>query len=85
MPRRLTELEDDPYRSLAGLVRREGGYAKDQAPFVEFLWADFFRPRVSAQLIKKQPRLAARIGTRLARSNEARYLPGWSGKALRTR
>jgi hypothetical protein len=82
MPRRLTELEDDPYRSLAGLVRGAGGFAKDQAPFVEFLWADFFRSRVPAQLIKKEPRRAARIGTRLARSAEARYLPGWSGKAV---
>jgi hypothetical protein len=85
MPRRLTELENDPFRSLAGLVRREGGFAKDQAPFVEFLWADFFRTRVTAQLIKKEPRRAARVGMRLARSTEARYLPGWTGKSVRTR
>jgi hypothetical protein len=85
MPRRLTELENDPFRSLAGLVRREGGFAKDQAPFVEFLWADFFRTRVAAQLIKKEPRRAARVGLRLARSTEARYLPGWTGKSVRTR
>jgi hypothetical protein len=81
MPRRLTQLEDDPYRSLAGLVRGAGGFAKDQAPFVEFLWADFFRPRVAARLITKEPRRATRDGLRLAKSNEARYLPGWSGKA----
>jgi len=81
MPRRLTQLEDDPYRSLAGLVRGAGGFAKDQAPFVEFLWADFFRPRVAARLINKEPRRATRDGLRLAKSNEARYLPGWSGKA----
>jgi hypothetical protein len=83
MPRRLTELEDDPYRSLAGLVRREGGFAKDQAPFVEFLWADFFRPRVSARLIRREPQRATLEGMRLARSGEARYLPGWTGKAPR--
>lgn len=80
MPRRLTELEDDPYRSLAGLVRNAGGFAKDQAPFVEFLWADFFRPLVAARLIKQDPRRAVRDGLRLARSTAARYLPGWSGK-----
>jgi hypothetical protein len=81
IPQRLTQLEDDPYRSLAGLVRNAGGFAKDQAPFVEFLWADFFRPLVAARLIKKEPRRATRDGTRLARSKAARYLPGWTGKA----
>lgn len=80
MPRRLPQLEDDPYRSLAGLVRRAGGYAKDQEPFVEFLWADFFRPRVSVRLIKRQPRRATQLGLHLAHSSQARYLPGWAGK-----
>ena len=80
MPQRLSQLKDDPYRSLAGLVRIAGGFAKDQAPFVEFLWADFFRPLVAERLIKKDPRRAVREATRLARSHAARYLPGWSGK-----
>jgi hypothetical protein len=81
MPRRLTQLEDDPYRSLAGLVRDAGGFAKDQAPFVEFLWADFFRSRVAAGTIKKDPQRATHEGMRLAQSGAARYLPGWSGKS----
>jgi hypothetical protein len=81
MPRRLTQLEDDPHRSLAGLVRDAGGFAKEQAPFVEFLWADFFRPRVAARTINKEPRRATQEGMRLAQSGEARYLPGWSGKS----
>ena len=81
MPRKLTELQNDPYRSLAGLVRMAGGYAKDNAPFSEFLWADYFRTRVGAQLIAGQQRRATRIGIELARSKEARYLPGWIGKS----
>jgi hypothetical protein len=80
MPRRLTQLEDDPYRSLAGLVRRAGGFSKDQEPFVEFLWADFFRPRVPVRLIRREQRKATILGLRLARSHEARYLPGWTGE-----
>lgn len=80
IPKSLTKLENDPYRALAGLVRNDGGFAKDQAPFVEFLWADFFRPRISARAIKKDPVRATREGVRLAQTNEARYLPGWSGK-----
>lgn len=80
MPRRLKDLQDDPYRSLAGIVRRAGGYAKDEAPFVEFLWADFFRPRVSERLIRRETGRATQAALRLAHSAEARYLPGWSGK-----
>jgi hypothetical protein len=83
MPRRLTELEDDPYRSLAGLVRAAGGFAKDQAPFVEFMWADYFRTRVPVRTIKKQPARATREGLRLARASDARYLPGWSGQTAK--
>ncbi len=81
IPRRLRDLDDDPYRSLAGLVRRAGGYAKDQAPFVEFLWADYFRPRVPAHVIRREPARATRLGLHLARSSDARYLPGWTGKS----
>jgi hypothetical protein len=80
MPQRLADLQDDPYRSLAGLVRNAGGFAKDQAPFVEFLWADFFRPLIAARLIKQDLTRATRQGLKLARSAAARYLPGWSGR-----
>jgi hypothetical protein len=48
---------------------------------VEFLWADYFRPRVSARLINQDRGRATRTGVRLAKAQEARYLPGWSGKA----
>jgi len=81
IPRRLTALADDPYRSLAGMVRRAGGFAKDQAPFAEFLWADYFRPRVAARLIRRDARRATSLALRLAHAPEARYLPGWSGAA----
>jgi hypothetical protein len=81
IPRRLQDLKDDPYRSLAGLVRRAGGFAKDQEPFVEFLWADYFRPRVSARLINRNPRRATQRGLELASADGARYLPGWAGKS----
>lgn len=81
MPRKLTRMQNDPYRSLAGLVREGGGYAKDLAPFSEFLWADFFRQRVGARLIADEQPRATRMGIKLARSSDARYLPGWIGKA----
>jgi hypothetical protein len=73
------ELRNDPYRSLAGFVRTAGGYAKDSAPFAEFLWADFFRPQISLDIIKKSLKQAIEEAVGLARGSEARYLPGWTG------
>jgi hypothetical protein len=81
IPRRLTELQDDPYRSLAGRVRRAGGCAKSVVPFAEFLWADFFRDHIGAGLLRRAPAGALREAVRLARSTQARYLPGWSGRS----
>ena len=78
-PRDLRGLEDDPFRSLAGGVRRAGGYAKSVVPFAEFLWADHFRTRVPRKLLLRRPTEALDEGLRLARAPEARYLPGWSG------
>jgi hypothetical protein len=46
LPKRVKELVDDPYRSLAGYVRDAGGYVKTPTAFAEFLWADFFRKRI---------------------------------------
>ena len=45
IPKSIEDMKDDPFRSLAGALRRKGGYAKDTTPFSEFLWADFLRRR----------------------------------------
>ena len=45
LPKTVAKLKDDPWRSLAGELRRVGGFAKDTTPFSEFLWADFLRRR----------------------------------------
>src|SRR3981081_3934198 len=47
IPKSVAELNDDPFRSLAGELRRIGGFAKDTTPFSEFLWADFLRRKLS--------------------------------------
>jgi hypothetical protein len=79
VPFHLTHLHDDPYRSLAGELRRCGGYAKDATPFSEFLWADFFRPLIAHDLIEHDFDKALAKAKKLARSQQARYLPGWCG------
>jgi hypothetical protein len=68
-----------PYRDLAGAVRDAGGFAKTTAPFSEFLWADFFRPRISAGRIASDFDAAVRKGLDLARTTDAAALPGFTG------
>jgi len=79
IPRKITDLQDDPYRSLAGLLRMAGGYAKDATPFSEFLWADFFRSRIGSDVVSQPNAKLLSKAMGLARSQEARYLPGWVG------
>jgi hypothetical protein len=79
IPKSVERMEDDPFRSLAGELRRMGGYAKDTTPFSEFLWADFLRRRIKKKLVEKNFTRALEHGLKLAKEKEASYLPGWSG------
>jgi hypothetical protein len=79
IPKHIEGLADDPYRSLAGELRRAGGYAKDMTPFAEFLWADYLRRHVDAALVAKHFDKAVAEALVLARAKPADYLPGWAG------
>jgi hypothetical protein len=79
LPTSVDRLIDDPYRSLAGAVKRAGGYAKDKAPFSEFRWADFLRHRIARELIDRDFGRALTLAMSLAQSFDARTLPGWRG------
>ena len=79
IPNRLTELTDDPFRSLVGELIRAGGCAKTSAPFFEFLWADFLRRRIKRSLIEKDFGSALVAALDFARGMDAKSLPGWSG------
>jgi hypothetical protein len=79
LPKALDGLTDDPYRSLAGEVRHAGGFPKDATPFAEFLWADFFRRRIKAAQVKREPDAVLQTALTLCHSPEAAHLPGWTG------
>jgi len=79
IPSNVSKLKDDPYRSLAGLARDQGAFAKDLTPFSEFLWADFFRTKIPKKKITSWDESLA-WALHCAKQEEARYLPGWSGK-----
>lgn len=79
IPTSVMDLEDDPFRSLAGELRRAGGFAKDTTPFSEFLWADFLRRRVKEKKVVKDFAAALTEALELAKGEDAHYLPGWCG------
>ena len=79
VPCHIWDLDDDPYRSLAGELRRTGGFAKDTTPFSEFLWADFLRRRLKRKLLDTDFPQALVRALKLAKSAEADFLPGWCG------
>ena len=82
LPKTVAGLIDDPFRSLAGELRRAGGYAKDTTPFSEFLWADFLRRRVKRKTVEAHFKHALAQALELAKNEEASYLPGWCGPVL---
>ena len=83
IPKSVTGLVDDPYRSLAGELRQVGGYAKDTTPFSEFLWADFLRRQIDRKQVEQQFNEALKQAMQLAKGKDADYLPGWCGTVAR--
>ncbi len=79
IPKSICKLKDDPFRSLAGELRRAGGFAKDTTPFAEFLWADFLRRRMKLKGVRSNFARALETAMNLAQSTHAHYLPGWCG------
>jgi hypothetical protein len=77
MPQTIDNMQDDPFRSLAGAVKRAGGYAKIEAPFSEFKWADFLRCRIPRELLERDFDRALAKAMHLAQGVEAAALPGW--------
>jgi hypothetical protein len=46
LPKHIKDLEFDPFRSLAWVVKERHGYLKTNAPFSEYKWANFLRTRI---------------------------------------
>ena len=79
IPKSVEGLIDDPFRSLAGALRRVGGFAKDTTLFSEFLWADFLRRRMKRKDVERDFDAAVEQALAIARTEDAGYLPGWCG------
>ena len=82
IPKSVADLVDDPFRSLAGGLRRIGGFAKDTTVFSEFLWADALRRRMKRKVLDDDFEHALEAAMQFAKSREADYLPGWCGPSV---
>jgi hypothetical protein len=79
LPTCVEDLRDDPFRTLAGELRRAGGFAKENIPFTEFLWGDFLRRHIKKKTVQKNFGRALKEALTLSKRDIADYLPGWCG------
>lgn len=82
LPKHINNLGDDPYRSLAWLVRENGGFKKAGVSFQEFYWGMFFK--LQGIKLKSSSESAVKAvlnqALRLAHSKKASHLPGYISK-----
>ena len=78
LPSHISELGDDPYRSLAWKVREEGGFQKVDVNFLEFFWGMFFKDQgiILTSSSKKAIKAVLPAAMELARSEASAHLPG---------
>lgn len=77
IPQSLKELKDDPYRSLASVVKRMGGFIKINKAYIEFEWAEFLRNYISPEEIYKNIDKAATKAFSLCVSEQAHHMLGY--------
>jgi hypothetical protein len=80
LPKSVPDLKDDPFRSLAGELRRAGGFAKDTTPFSEFLWADFLRRKMSRKSVEDDFDRAMEKGLGLPGARTRSICPAGAGR-----
>ena len=84
LPKSLEQLPDDPYRTLAWMVRKKDGFCRafmEQREFAEFIWADWMRGRAElpAAQVAAAPDKWLKAALKLAKSPAAAGLPGYVG------
>jgi len=79
LPKTIKDLKNDPYRSMAGVIRKLEVYKKDWTPFSEFKWANFLRDHMEldhSKSITKFPTHQVDKAVELATSHASYGLPG---------
>jgi hypothetical protein len=80
LPEKLTDTQDDPYRSLVWKLKRERVIAAAPLiPFHEFRWGAWLRSRTLPPFSSERLQPALASARTLARSRGASHLAGWLG------
>ena len=84
LPKMLEQMPDDPYRTLAWLVRKNDGFCRSlmqQKEFAEFLWADWMRrrPELPAAQVTAAPEKMLTSALKLVESPAAADQLGYRG------
>ena len=87
--KKVVELGDHPYRSLAWGVREVDAYEKTEEDFAEFRWARYLESKfnqtgIPASLISTDPKQAVRESLKFVHLAEAEHLPGYQAAATYT-
>lgn len=77
IPEQISDLKNDPYRSLAWAVRERDGFDKTDVLFAEFQWANYFRPRLDVGNTDREFERAVTLALQLAAHKDASHLPGF--------
>jgi hypothetical protein len=87
LPATVRGLTDDPYRTLAWMVKQAGGIEDLAVPYQEFEWAKFFRRQGITIACDRLPcyRKAFAEAMPLVRKKLAENLPGYLGKEIKKR
>lgn len=83
IPRHFDQMEDNPYRSFAWLVKEEGGFCKVSVNYLEFIWGKFFKEIFDSQnlILSSDTELLKSyisLGLEIAHSEKAAHLPGFT-------
>jgi hypothetical protein len=80
LPKHFSDLQDDPYRALAGYAESAGYFHRSDVYFAEFYWARYFGEKMDWQPVDRLNLLAAlHSAEKLACLPEASKLPGYAG------
>ncbi|EFA84962.1 hypothetical protein PPL_01955 [Heterostelium album PN500] len=78
IPSHIKDLKDDIWRSVAALVKIQGGFKKSMVPYAEFRWANFFRGELQSDCDLPFEELVDK-SMKLSKSSKAKELPGFTG------
>lgn len=80
LPKHFQDLQDDPYRALAGYAESAGYFHRSEVYFAEFYWARYFGEKMGWQPVNRLNLLAAlQSAEKVACLPEAKELPGYAG------